>query len=153
MSKSNLAVKREDYISCRDVSDDDNDVGLAPLSCSDAVQCHAIAMQRGYRKSRKATLERSRTPVRSEQSPLQNSAVKVCLRDKWSAARVNEEESRQRLDADVTPETHLRLLRITDKHAKAGAELLAFADEVLVTPDAVLEDVARQCCVWSFSIR
>ena len=45
------------------------------------------------------------------------------------------------------------LLCIADEQAEAGAELLAFADEVLITPDAVLEDVVGQGTIWSFTMR
>ena len=53
----------------------------------------------------------------------------------------------------MAPEANLGLLRVADEHAKCGTHLLAFADELAVTPDAVLEKVARQRGIWPFAIR
>lgn len=47
----------------------------------------------GIRKAGKATLERSKTKVKSKQSPLQSGVVKVCLQDNRSTAQADEEES------------------------------------------------------------
>lgn len=103
----------------------------------------------GIRKAnqtKKATLERSRTPV------IKTKPITMCGVINWSAAQEVKRRGRC-LDADRASDANLRLLRIANEEAEAGSEFFAFADQLAVSPNAVLEDIAGQCTIRPFSVR
>jgi hypothetical protein len=107
---------------------------------------------RGIRKIQ--TLERSRTPVIPNGTHENITHYKCGFRVAIRAARVHDEHSSSRnrivvvdanLDADCTSDADFRLLCVADEHLEACAALFAFVDEILITPDAVLEQVTGGC--------